>query len=317
MDIVVVGAGVMGLTCAVRLVEAGHSVRVCAADPPGRTTSAVAGAMCGPRIPTGDSRLDRWAQVCDEKFTALSHEADAGIALVRGRLVSRMAPGIPVWARDLPGFRACTSDEAMDFASAFWVDVPIADMPAYLDHLLRQLSTEGIWVEKTRFASLDEAATLAPVVVNCSGIGARQLVPDPGVRAVRGQHVVVTNPGLDSFFFEWSMTGSWTSWFPQGDQVLLGGVATDDDWSLADDDEVSAGIRGRCEALEPRLRGAGQIRVDVGLRPVRDTPRVEREQRGRLTVIHNYGHGGSGVSQSWGAAEDVLALLGVGRGRAS
>lgn len=300
----------MGLTCAVRLVEAGHSVRVWAADPPEQTTSAAAGAMCGPRIPTGDGRLDRWAAVCQEKFTALADEAGAGIALVRGRLVTLMGPGVPPWARTSPGFRACTTEEGMGFPSAFWVDVPMADMPVYLDHLRRRLAASGTQLEMRRLASLDEVASIAPVVINCSGIGAHQLVPDPGVRPVRGQHVVVTNPGLDTFFFEWSVGDSWTSWFPQGEHVLLGGVAMDDDWSLTPDDQVGAEIRRRCEALEPRLRRADQIRVDVGLRPARDHPRVEREQRGRLTVIHNYGHGGSGVSQSWGAAEDVLALLG-------
>ncbi|HMC79917.1 MAG TPA: FAD-dependent oxidoreductase, partial [Acidimicrobiia bacterium] len=46
----------------------------------------------------------------------------------------------------------------------------------------------------------------------------------------------------------------------------------------------------------------------VGLRPFRrDSVRLEREPGAR--VIHNYGHGGSGVTLSWGCAEEVSALV--------
>jgi glycine/D-amino acid oxidase-like deaminating enzyme len=45
-----------------------------------------------------------------------------------------------------------------------------------------------------------EAGRSAPVVVNCSGLGARELAGEFDLRPVFGQHVVVTNPGLDALF---------------------------------------------------------------------------------------------------------------------
>jgi len=52
----------------------------------------------------------------------------------------------------------------------------------------------------------------------------------------------------------------------------------------------------------------------VGLRPARTSVRLEAERAGEVTFVHNYGHGGSGVTLSWGCAEDatelVLAALG-------
>lgn len=49
--------------------------------------------------------------------------------------------------------------------------------------------------------------------------------------------------------------------------------------------------------------------ITVCLRPFRRAgPRIEVEKLGSKTVVHNYGHGGSGWSLSWGSAEEALAL---------
>jgi glycine/D-amino acid oxidase-like deaminating enzyme len=51
------------------------------------------------------------------------------------------------------------------------------------------------------------------------------------------------------------------------------------------------------------------VRSVVGLRPFRETGfRLERVKVGRLDVVHNYGHGGGGVSLSWGCAEMAADL---------
>jgi len=43
---------------------------------------------------------------------------------------------------------------------------------------------------------------------------------------------------------------------------------------------------------------------------VRSTVRLKREEMGDgRVVIHNYGHGGAGVTLSWGCATEVAALL--------
>ena len=308
-DVLVVGAGVIGLTTAIRLAESGRAVTVWTAESPAETTSVVAGALCGPYFSTGDERLDRWGAVCRDTFTELAGVPDSGVRITRGRLVTHESDGIPPWAQDLPGYAVCTDDEAAGFSTAFWAEVPTAAMPAYLRYLVERLIAAGGDLELRRIDSLDEAE--APVVVNCTGVGARDLAGDDTVRAIKGQHVVVANPGLDTFFYERSTSGSWAGWFPYGDHVVLGGVAIDDDWDRTPDDEISAGILERCARLEPRLRDPQVLHVDVGLRPGRQTPRLEAERVGDTLRIHNYGHGGSGVSWSWGAAADVLDLVEV------
>lgn len=309
MDVIVVGAGVIGLTTAIRLADGGRSVAVWTADLPADTTSAVAGAMCGPFIPWGDERIDRWGRTCRDRFTELAGVPGTGVQLTRGRLVSDMGDEIPPWARDLPAFSACTDEEAAGFSMAFWAEVPTVDMPVYLRYLTDRLAAAGVSIDVRRIASLDEAAQQAPIVVNCTGTGSRDLVPDQGVRAIKGQHVVVANPGLDTFLYERSMTGVWAGWFPYGDHVVLGGVSVEDDWDRTPDPDISKGILERCIRLEPRFADAEVLEVTVGLRPGREAPRLETERIGSAVCVHNYGHGSTGVSWSWGSADDVIGAL--------
>ena len=58
-----------------------------------------------------------------------------------------------------------------------------------------------------------------------------------------------------------------------------------------------------------RTDPAQVFRTTVCLRPFRaNGPRIESETVGRKQVIHNYGHGGSGWSLSWGSAEIAVGL---------
>ena len=59
--VIVVGAGVVGLSCAVRLLEAGHRVDVVARDLPLETTSAVAAALWYPYRALPQDRVTAWS----------------------------------------------------------------------------------------------------------------------------------------------------------------------------------------------------------------------------------------------------------------
>jgi D-amino-acid oxidase len=131
---------------------------------------------------------------------------------------------------------------------------------------------------------------------------------------VRGQVVVVENPGLREFFAE--EPGSATELryvLPHRDTVVLGGTAEPDRTDLAPRPEVARRILARCTEVVPALAGARVVAHRVGLRPVRDQVRLEEEARDGGRVIHNYGHGGGGVTLSWGCAREVTARAEAGR----
>ncbi len=141
------------------------------------------------------------------------------------------------------------------------------------------------------------------MIVNCTGLGAKDLLPDPGVRPIRGQHIVATNPGLTEFFSEdTGLSPNLLCFYPHGDTVVLGGTAIDGEGDLGPDDKAAVGILTRCAEVEPRLAQARILEHRIGARPTRARVRVEAERTEDGTVVvHNYGHGAP-VSPSRGAA---------------
>ena len=99
---IVVGAGVVGLSCAVRLLEAGHRVDVVARDLPRETTSAVAAAIWYPYHALPQDRVTAWAARSYEEFESLAGDPEAGVRMVAGTEVLREAEPDPWWRAAVP-----------------------------------------------------------------------------------------------------------------------------------------------------------------------------------------------------------------------
>jgi D-amino-acid oxidase len=308
---VVVGAGVSGLTTAVCLAERGWTVQVWSAEPPPATTSVVAGALWGPSFQEPMAKTMSWTDRSLEDFVALARQPDTGVRMAPALTVTDQpaTAEIPPQARSIPDLRPCAADEVpAGFRGAFRATMPLIDMPRYLDHLVARLAEAGVELQERTVSSLGEAADAAPVVVNCTGLGARDLLGDTDLRPVFGQHVVLTNPGLDELFMELTMGTEWTSYFPHPTRVVCGGLSIPGRVDRAPDPDVTSRILDRVRAAEPRLQDAEIVEVVTGLRPSRPAVRVEVEQLGSARCVHNYGHGGNGVSLSWGCAREAAAL---------
>lgn len=298
-EVIVVGAGVVGLTTAVVLAEGGRRVRVWARETGGRTTSAVAGALWWPYRIEPEALVGEWALaslVVYEELAARPEET--GVRLVEGVHGGLRLDEVGPWAARVPGLTA--TDEGVA------ARLPLIDMPVHLAWLRARLERAGGTVEEREVRGLHEVP--APVVVNCTGLGARSLVPDPAVRPVRGQLVVVENPGITTWYTSVDEVegGASAYFFPQPGGLLLGGTAEEDGWSLEPDPAVAAGIVARCAAVRPEIAGARVLAHRVGLRPYRGAVRLAREPRpGDGLLVHNYGHGGAGVTVAWGCAREA------------
>ena len=311
-----VGAGVVGLTTAVRLAEAGRSVLVRARELPSETTSFAAGAMWWP-LWAAHERVPEWSEQTLRAMREMADDPRAGIQWVSGLEAARFPTEPPELVTRVDGFVRCDAAELPDgFVSGWRYTVPVVNMPRYLAYLQQRLVAAGGRIELGEVGSLADPSINADVVINCTGIGARTLVPDGGLVPVRGQLVVVRNPGIDQFFAEYGestadggSTPELTYILPQGDHVILGGTAEKGRSDSAADPDLAAAIVRRCAAIEPTLLDALVIGHRIGLRPDRGQVRLELVDVGDRKVIHNYGHGGGGVTLSWGCASDIVAMV--------
>jgi D-amino-acid oxidase len=298
---VVVGAGVVGLTAAVCLREAGVAADVVAREAPQDTTSAVAAALWYPYRALPAQRVTAWSATSYEALSALAAVAGSGVRMRAGtELLAPDAPD-PWWRDAVPGLER--TREGLRFVA------PAVDMSLHLPWLVGRLRTLGGAIERRHVTALDDLE--ADVVVNCAGLGARELAGDASLTAVRGQVVRVTAPGVQEWLLDQSDPERLVYVVPRERDVVLGGTAQEGAEDRTADPATTAAIRARCAALVPALRDAPVVGVAVGLRPVRPTVRLETEGR----VVHCYGHGGAGVTLAWGCAVEVAALLGAGGDR--
>jgi D-amino-acid oxidase len=316
-DVLVLGGGVAGLTTAVVLAESGRRVRVWSREPAGATTSAVAGGLWWPYRIEPETLVGDWSLASLRVYEGLADRPrETGVRLVPGVHAATRFAGLGPWAAEVAGLREVGPAELpAGFGFGLWARIPLIDMPVHLGWLTRRLEAAGGRVEAREAVSLPqaEAASGAAVVVNCTGLGARELVPDPSVRPVRGQLVVVENPGIEEWFTAVDHASSATTYLiPQPGRLLLGGTAEEDDWDTAPRGETADAIVERCARIRPEVAGAKVLAHRVGLRPARDAG--VRLGSGRLPggalLVHNYGHGGAGITVAWGCAGAAAALVG-------
>ena len=100
--IVVVGAGVLGLSCALRLLQAGHRVDVLARDLPLETTSSVAAAIWYPYLAFPQDKVTAWGKTAYDEFARLAEQDADGVVMRRGtELLDDPTPD-PWWIDAVP-----------------------------------------------------------------------------------------------------------------------------------------------------------------------------------------------------------------------
>lgn len=317
MDATVIGCGVIGLTTAVRLREAGFDAGIVTAAMPRDTTSGVAAAIWYPYKAYPEDRVLDWGRRTFEVFEGLAGEPGTGVRMREGVELHRGPAPEPWWAAAVPGVRRCAGDELpAGCRDGHAFTVPVVEMPVYLDYLLGRFATSGGVVERRTVRSLEEEAGTCGVLVNCAGLGARELANDEDVAPIRGQVVRVRNPGVERFVLDEENPEGVTYVVPRTEDCILGGTAEEGSWNLEPDPETAAGILRRCAELEPKLAGAEVLEHRVGLRPGRAEVRLEVEALANgVPCVHDYGHGGSGVTLSWGCADEAVRLIAGALGR--
>lgn len=309
-DVTVVGAGVIGLTCALELAESGRRVRVVARDRLAATTSGVAAAVWYPYRAYPYDRVLGWARSGYRVFARLAaDDPAAGVRMRFGTELLRADAPDPWWAGAVPDLVKVT-DVPQGFVAGWRFPAPVIDMSRYLSWLEGRLAAHGVTPEPLIVDRLGPGDGLGDVVVDCAGLGARELVPDPAVTPVRGQVVVCGQVGLQEWVVDDGDDAHGLTYVvPRIDDIVVGGTADEGSFDRRVDPGTADAILERARALVPALADAPVRAHRVGLRPARPTVRLAAEVRDGRRIVHCYGHGGAGVTLSWGCAADVVALV--------
>lgn len=175
----------------------------------------------------------------------------------------------------------------------------------YTSYLTERLRRSGVVLQQARVTSVSEVSQY-DVVVDCCGLESRELFNDPELHPIRGQVVRVHAPWVTQCYFNDPFYV-----IPNREFLVLGGTSQlGDGNTLVSVDDKERILRGCCELI-PSLAAAEVVDDWVGLRPGRvkvrlETKEVPLEGGRRLPVVHNVGHGGSGLTLAWGCAGDVV-----------
>ncbi|XP_058060844.1 D-amino-acid oxidase-like [Anopheles bellator] len=327
----ILGSGISGLSCAVQLSEAypDAAIQIIGEYCSPYTTSDVAAGLWGPYLfgNTTEAVCRKWAQTTHDYFHHLwsSGQADpCGICLVSvTELFADPQEPIPWWHDIVLGFQELTYESlqvlerehnatgkyATGFTYVTFTCEPTKLMDYYCNILtskrnvkFHQKHIEGI--ECLNNLNIDQRT----IIINCLGLGAGPIFNDTDLEPIRGQVQKVLAQGV---FHSIANNSSYI--IPNTATITLGGTKQKSHITqVCPSDRYS--IRKNCEAIVPALKHATVVRDIVGLRPVRSTGvRLQigtvNGTFGKRTIVHNYGHGGAGITLAWGCARDVVQLV--------
>jgi len=319
MDITVVGAGVIGLVTALTLEERGHRVRIVAAARTSATTSAIAGAVWFPYRVGPPHKVTAWAL---RTRRWLEHIAvavpEAGVDVLTGYEIDAHGRSARPWwcaAPTMEGDALATDTIEVEYVPApvigappSWkFTAPRAQPALFLPYLEAQL--RGTIEHRVVHRLEDEPGD---IVVNCTGLGARDLVGDDRIFPLLGQIVIAERGDADLATTITDDRDPERIFYiiPRRDELVLGGCSLP--FPPGDEPALDPDITTRILAHAQRLGiSVGAVRTErVGLRPYRAEVRLERDP-GHRRIVHNYGHGGAGFTLCRGCAEDVAELIGA------
>ena len=302
----VVGAGVIGLSTGVRLLEDDWEVDIWSREFSPNTTSDVAAALWYPFLSAPVEKTDSWGASTYDYLKELSVYQETGIVMTKTYEYFRNPQADPSWKETVDNFERINENLPADYVECFAFTTSIIEMPIYLKWLSTKYKNLGGSLHRntvTDFAMLPEKYD---VVVNCTGLDSGKLLDDDEVYPIRGQ-VLRVRTDIDEMHLD-QQVPTLAYIVPRKEDMILGGVAQPNNWNLEPTNKDSEFILEKCSLLIPELKDVEVIEELVGLRPGRSSVRLELELVSGKSLIHNYGHGGSGVTLSWGCADEVVVL---------
>ena len=309
--ILILGAGVSGLSTGILLLKEGYSVDIWAKDLPPNTTSNIAAAFWFPYLCNPRDKAAQWSGFT-LKYLQQNALNDPDSGCIERTITELFDKEVaePWWKDAVTEYRRPAQNELpAGYIDAYQTKAILMDTTFYMDWLLKQYKDLGGTLEQKAVQNIQETFNEYAVIVNCTGLGSRELFNDDKVFPVRGQVVCVKPNGFEEVIADDDDPNNLAYIIPRLNDIVLGGTAQPNNWSLEIDPKDTEDILRKAKLLSPAFNDVEVIEQKVGLRPARDEVRLEVERFEDKAVIHNYGHGGAGYTLSWGCANDVKELV--------
>ena len=261
--VAVLGAGVVGLTTARLVQEAGFPVTIYAKALPPETTSNIAGGQWYPSIlydsdrltPAFEQQLVAAASYAYQRYQIMIGD-EYGVRWMTNYLLSDRPPGDSDTDRLLESMLPEARDlgagaRGFDYPYVGQFDGMLIEPPRFLRAMLRDIRLAGGRIVVRDFHTpADVAALPERLVFNCTGLGAGVLFGDTELTPMRGQlAVLLPQPEID-YAVE---TGNGMYMFSRSDGVILGGTADRGDWSTEVDPATTQALITRHAEIARRV----------------------------------------------------------------
>jgi len=232
--VAVLGAGIMGLSTARLVQDAGFPVTIYTAALPPDTTSNIAGGQFHPfavfrerfATPEFKAQFTRALDYSWRRFQIMVGD-DYGIRWLP-TYVETDSPEVKLLESFPPVNRMLRpAEHPFPLGSVLRYDTMYVETGRYLRQMLRDVQVAGGRIEVRKLATASDIAALPEsLVFNCTGLGSRDLFGDQELQPVRGQ-LAILEPQPE---VRYAYTGSSGYMFPRADGILLGGTFEYDVW---------------------------------------------------------------------------------------
>ncbi|MBO6880524.1 FAD-dependent oxidoreductase [Winogradskyella sp.] len=307
----VIGCGIIGLTTAIKLQGSGFKVTIVAKEGFENTLSNKVGAIWFPFEIHPKEKANRWATLAYREYQK-DITKDNGVTFIPF-ITAYNDDSNTDWIQQLPKGsvrEALPNELPIGMEKGLMSTVPLAEPQLYLPYLFSRFKHSGGIFKKCTVSSLEEASTLDKLVINCTGLGARQLCNDVDLLPMRGQILRCHKMNIPSYA-DPTQKGALSYVINRSEDCVIGGTDYDNDWNTNVEPNdtrliVERLLNGGLSQNAPDI-----IEEIVGLRPKRHAVRFEFDSR-FPNVFHNYGHGGAGFTVAWGCAIEVVERVNAG-----
>jgi D-amino-acid oxidase len=307
-SVTVIGCGIIGLTTAIKLQDAGFKVNMVAREPYNKTLSSKVGAIWFPFEIHPKEKANNWATFTYEKYLKEAKTKN-GISFIPF-MTAYDSESNNDWTLQLPegSVRKALAEELpKGVKSALISKVPLAEPALYLPYLFSRFIKNGGDFKQQCIISLREASQLDSLVINCTGLGAKELCDDHELRPMRGQILRCEKTDIPSFA-DSTQKGALSYIINRSTDCVIGGTDYENDWNKKVEKSDTDLIMNRLLERELSQTPPKIIEEIVGLRPMRSAVRFEFDTN-FPNVFHNYGHGGAGFTVAWGCAMEIAEVL--------